>query len=173
MLTELVVDARLKAELARHGLDETRHACLLLERMNELGFRAFRLPPPLDRVDALLARSRAREVRNVYADRGTVSEAELMELMVAAFVVKSDSVQKLGANLDALDGDERTRRLVAELLEDERRHVASLARWMGHFEDRFSRRAVARARERLEAAFVDLDAAYYGALREYFDRVAA
>lgn len=172
ILIDLVSDPTLKLELARHASDEVRHVHLLLRRMGDLGVRAFRLPEALDRLDGLLARSRARDLREVYANRGTVSEAELMELIVAAHVVKCDSVRKLSAHRDVL-ADAETRALLSDVITDESRHLTYLGRWIGRFEERFSRRAVARARERLEDALTRVDFEYYCALEHYSGRVAA
>lgn len=173
LLADLVADPQLKLELARHAADETRHACLLLERMTELGFRAFRVPAQLDRTEGFFDRTRARDVRLVHAHRELVNEVELMELVVAAYVAKVERVRMLDANHGALAPDGRTRALLEEILIDERRHIAFLARWLERFEVRFSRRAVARARERLEAVLAQLDLAFHSALREYLARAAA
>ena len=48
-----------------------------------------------------------------------------------------------------------------------------LGRWLQKFERRFSRRAVAATRERLEGVFQQQEVVYYAALQEYFDRAAA
>jgi len=171
-LTDLVSDLRLKLDLARHASDEARHAYALLQRMAELGFKAFRLPAELDRVEGLFARSRAREVRQVYAERGWVSEAELMELTVTAFILENDAVKKIRANHEALSADPRTQAVIGEMLADDERHVAYLTSWLERFEQRFSRRAVVRTRERLEEVSSQLDFVYYGTLQEYFERTA-
>jgi hypothetical protein len=173
LLSELVADPEIKLELARHAADETRHACRLLERMTELGFRAFRVPVPLDRTEGFFDRTRARDVRQVHAHRGVVGEAELMELVVAAYVAKKERLRMLDATHDALAAADPTRALLQEIVTDERRHVAFLARWLGRFETRFSRRAVARACERLEAVLAQLDVAFHAALQEYLARAAA
>jgi len=171
-LTDLVGDPRRKLELARHGFDEARHAYLLLERMTALGFRPFRLPPHLDRFEGLRTRSRARDVKQVYAEGASVGDAELMELTVAAFIIEEDNLLKLQANCDALINDPATRAILCGMLEDETRHVAYLATWLEGFAERFSPRAVTAARERLVATFRAVDEAYCSALAEYFDRAA-
>jgi len=173
LLAELVSQPRVKLDLARHGFDEARHAYVLLRRIDELGFRPFRLPPQLDRVEGLLDRSRARDVKQVYIERGAVSDAELMELAVAAFIVETDGLWRLELHRDALDDDDQTCAVLEDMITDERRHVAYLGRWLTWFEDRFSRRAVAAARARLDEASRQLDAGYYAALHDYFDRLAA
>jgi hypothetical protein len=173
LLTDIVADTRVKLELSRHAADETRHACLLLERMAQLGVRAYRVPPQLDRIEGLFDSTRARDVRLVYSHRGVVNEAELMELTVAAYVAKTDSLRRLRANVEALDHDEPTRELVRTILSDEVGHVGFLAHWLERFEARFSCKAVARARERLEAVLTELDTRFHAALREHFERVAA
>jgi hypothetical protein len=172
-LTEVVSGAPRRLELARHGADEARHAYMLLRRMGEVGVQAVRLPAEFDRVAGLLARCRARDMRQVAAERGCVNEAELMELAVAALVWEDDTVATLRASHAALDGDARTRTLIGALLRDDERHVAYLGAWLGRFEERFSRRAVKAALERLEALFEELSASCYGALEESFERVAA
>ena len=172
-LTDVVSDARIKLDLARHGYDEARHGYILLKRMTEIGFDSFRLPPELDRVDGLLARSRARDVKQVYADRGSVADAELMELLIAALIPERDAIAKFRANYDALADDHRTQSLIGGMLRDEDRHVAYLQEWLDRFERRFSARAVKTAHERLQATFDELTVIYYGGIHDYFARVAA
>jgi rubrerythrin len=172
-LSDVVADPKIKLDLARHASDEARHSYILLRRMVELGFQAFRLPPELDRVDGLLARSRARDVKQVYAERGSVADAELMELLIAALIPERDAITKFHANYEALDADHRTRSVIGGMLRDEERHIAYLESWLRWFETRFSSRAVKTARERLEQTFDELTAVYYGGLNDYFARVAA
>jgi len=172
-LSDIVSDTRIKLDLARHGYDEARHAYILLRRMDEIGFKAFRLPPELDRVEGLLAKSRARDVKRVYDERGSVADAELMELLIAAYIPEKDAVGKLRGNYDALEGDHRTQSLIASMLRDEERHVEYLGSWIQWFEKRFSPRAVRAAHARLEDVFEQLTTVYYGNLQMYFDRAAA
>jgi hypothetical protein len=172
VLTDVVLDPTRRLELARHGFDEVRHSYLLLRRMEELHFRAFRLPPEIDRVEGLLERCRARDVKDVYADRGSVNEAELMELAAAVFIPEKDAVVKLRANYDALAHDPRTQALIAAMLRDDERHVAYLGSWLEEFERRFSARAVRAALERLWSVFEDLNFVYYGSLESYFMRAS-
>jgi hypothetical protein len=172
-LSDLVSDPRIKLDLARHGYDEARHSYLLLRRMDEIGFKAFRLPADLDRVEGLLARSRARDVKQVYAERGSVADAELMELLIAALIPEKDAIGKFRANVDALAVDQRTQSVIGSMLRDEERHVAYLEGWLEWFERRFSPRAVRAAHERLEEAFEQLTTVYYAGLQEYFTRAAA
>ncbi|HJQ75593.1 MAG TPA: ferritin-like domain-containing protein [Gaiellaceae bacterium] len=172
-LSDVVSEPKIKLDLARHGQDEARHAYILLRRMDQIGFRAYRLPPELDRVEGLLAKSRARDVKQVYAERGAVNDAELMELLVAALIPERDAVGKLRANFDALANDHETQALIGSMLRDEQRHVAYLTEWMGWFEKRFSPRAVRAAHARLEETFEQLTSVYYARLQEYFDRAAA
>jgi hypothetical protein len=172
-LSDLVSDSRIKLDLARHGYDEARHGYILLRRMDELGFKAFRLPAELDRVEGLLARSRARDVKQVYADRGSVSDAELMELLIAALIPEKDAIAKFRANFEALTDDHKTQSVIGSMLRDEDRHVAYLEHWLEWFEGRFSKRAVKAAHERLEDAFEQLTTVYYSGLTEYFERAAA
>jgi hypothetical protein len=172
ILTEVVADPERRLDLARHGFDEVRHSYLLLRRMEELRFRAFRLPPEVDRVEGLLERCRARDVKDVYADRGYVNEVELMELAAAVLIPEKDAVLKLRANYEALDHDPRTQALIGVMLRDDERHVGYLAAWLEHFERRFSARAVRAALDRLHGVFDDLNFVYYGSLDDYFARAA-
>ena len=171
-LSELVSYPQLKLDLARHAADEARHAYLLLQRMGEIGFSSYRPPAELDRIEGLLDRCRARDVKQVYAERGTVNDAELMELLVAAYLAERDAVGKMRANWAALEHDPQTRAVIEAILRDDERHVAYLGQWIGWFEKRFSRRAVRAAIERLDHAFEQAGLVYYGALQEYLDRAA-
>ena len=172
-LSDVVSDPKIKLDLARHAYDEARHGYILLRRMGEVGFRSFRLPPELDRVEGLLASSRARDVKQVYAERGSVEDAELMELLIAALIPERDAIAKFHANFDALTDDHRTQSVIGSMLRDEDRHVAYLESWLRWFEGRFSARAVKMARERLEDAFEQLTTVYYAGLNDYFARTAA
>jgi bacterioferritin (cytochrome b1) len=169
-LTDVVSEVELKLDLARHGCDEARHAYMLIRRMHDLGFHPFRVPPALDRVGELLDRSRARDPKQVYSERGRVSEAELLEFAVAGLLTEQDSVVKLRANHDALRDDRETRAVIGHILLDEERHVAYLTTWLERFEQRFSPRAVAKTRERLGDVLRQLDQVYYDALADYFER---
>jgi hypothetical protein len=171
-LSLLVSDAHVRVLLARHGCDEAQHAYGLARRMSELQFPPFRLSPQLDRAEGLLAACRARDVKQVYAERGSVSHAELMELTLAILILETDAAVKLRANHDVLDHDPETRTLIGAILRDDQRHVAYLRERVEWFQGRFSRRAVGATRERLEEAFGRLTTAYYGALQDYFDRAA-
>jgi hypothetical protein len=173
VLADLVAMPQAKLDLSLHAADEAHHAYLLLRRMHELEFRPFRLPYELDRWEGLLDRSRARDVKQVYAERGVVNDAELMELVSAACITERHAVVQLEANADALDHDPATQAVLSHILVDERRHVAYLERWLGWFEDRFSRRAVAATRARLEEVSRQLDAVYDAALSQYLGRLAA
>lgn len=173
LLTDVVAETERRLDLARHGFDEVRHSYLLLRRMEELNFRAFRLPLGVDRVEGLLERCRARDVKDVYADGGSVNEAELMELTAAVLIPEQDAVLKLRANYAALDHDSRTQALIGVILRDDERHVAYLAAWLERFERRFSARAVRAALERLRTVFDELNVVYYGSLDDYFARAAA
>ena len=153
-------------------MDESRHAFLLLRRMQEFGFNLPRVPQALDRLETLSERSRARDFKQVYADRGPAGDAEVMEFMTIALIAEHDAATKLRANYDALAGDPRTQAVVGAILQDEARHIAYLNTWLERFEQRFSRRAVVAARERLEATYEELHGLYYGALQEYLERTA-
>ena len=114
-----------------------------------------------------------RDVKQVYTERGRVDDAELMEVLVASLIPESDAVGKLRANLEVLESDPGTQTVLAGIIRDEQRHVAYLSGWMERFERRFSPRAVAATRERLEEVFRQLDVTYYAGLQEYFERAAA
>jgi hypothetical protein len=173
VLSDLVHDPQRKLQLARHAADEARHGYILLRRMVEIGFRAFRLPPELDRLEGLLDRSRARDAKVVYSQRGHVSEAELMEIAMAALINEEDAFLKLRANHDVLAGDPKTQAMLGGILRDEDRHIVYLTDWMTGFQRRFSPRAVAAVRERLSLIFDELNATYYAALSEYLSQAAA
>ncbi len=162
VLSELVTDPQMRVDFARHAMDESRHAYLLLRRMQELGFNLPRVPHALDRLETLSERSRARDFKQVY-----------MEFMIMALVAEHDAAIKLRANCDALVADPKTQAVIGSILQDELRHIAYLNGWLERFEQRFSRRAVAAARQRLEATYEELDGLYYGALHEYLERAAA
>ena len=172
ILTDVVADSSLRLELARHGLDETRHAYRLVRRMNELRFTPVRLPPELDRVEGLFARCRARDVRDIYEERSWLGEVELLEFLTAVLLPELDAVAKLAANHEVLAGDPRTRVLIGRMLRDDRRHVAYLRARLAGFAERFSPRLVARTEERLRAVLEELDVAYYAALEGYLARAA-
>lgn len=173
LLSDLVDGTQLRIELAAYALDEGRHAYHLLLRMHEMGFAASRVPLELDRVDGLFARSRAREVGRVYADRVGIHEADLLELVAATSIAKEDSRRKIRANCLALAAGDPTLEILRSMLADERRHADWLADWLARFERRFSRRAVQRTIERLSAIFAELNATYYQALGMYLGRAAA
>jgi len=173
LMSELVSDHQLKRDLAHLAMDESRHAFMLLCRMQELGHSPSRVPHDLDRLETLWERSRMRDVRHVYSDRGTIGEAEMMEFTALAIIPERDAATKLRANHDALDGDPQTQALIMTMLKDEERHISSLEAWLERYARRFSPRAVASSRDRLEAVYHELDAVYYGALQDYFASVAA
>lgn len=170
VLTDVVADSSLRLEMARHGLDESRHAYWLVRRMLQIGFAPVRLPSEIDRVDALFARSRARNVHDVYQERGWLGEVELMELLTAVLIPEEDAVVKLAANYEALTGDPRTRALIGRMLQDDRRHVAYVRARLRQYGERFSPRVVARTEERLRGVFEELSVAYYAALDGYLAR---
>jgi len=172
VLSELVTDPQMRLDFARHAMDESRHAFLLLRRMQEFGFNLPRVPQALDRLETLSERSRARDFKQVYADRGPAGDAEVMEFMTIALIAEHDAATKLHANHDALAGDPGTQAVVGAIRQDEARHIAYLNTWLERFEQRFSRRAVVAARERLEATYEELHGLYYGALQEYLERAA-
>ena len=172
-LTDLVSHPQLKMDLAKHAMDEARHSYLLLRRMTQLGFAAYRLPPELDRLESLFERSRARDVKQVYTDRGSIDDAELMEIMMVAYIPENDAAVKLQANYEALSDDPDSQAVITSILRDEERHIEYLGSWLKRFERRLSPRFVAATLERLQEAFDQLDAAFYGAFHEYLERAAA
>ena len=173
LLSELVTDPQLRVDFARHAMDESRHAFILLRRMQELGFNLPRVPHALDRLETLSERSRARDFKQVYAERGPAGDVEVMEFMTMALIAEHDAATKLCANYDALGNDPKTQAVIGSILQDESRHITYLDEWLERFAQRFSRRAVAAARERLQATYAELDDLYYGALQEYLERAAA
>ena len=173
VLSELVTDPQMRLDFARHAMDESRHAFLLLRRMQELGFNLPRVPHALDRLETLSERSRARDFKQVYAERGPAGDVEVMEFITMALIAEHDAAIKLRANYDALAADPKTQAVIGSILSDESRHITYLNSWLERFEQRFSRRAVAAARQRLEATYEELDGLYYGALHEYLERAAA
>ena len=173
VLSELVTDPQMRIDFAKHAMDESRHAFLLLRRMQELGFNLPRVPHALDRLETLSERSRARDFMQVYTDRGPAEDADVMEFITMAAIAEHDAATKLRANYDALVGDCKTQAVVGSILQDESRHITYLNGWLERFEQRFSRRAVAAARERLEAIYAEQGSVYYGALQEYLERTAA
>ena len=173
VLSELVTDPQMRVDFAKHAMDESRHAFLLLRRMQELGFNLPRVPHALDRLETLSERSRARDFKQVYAERGPAGDVEVMEFMTMALIAEHDAATKVHANYDALVGDPKTQAVIGSILQDESRHVTYLNGWLERFGQRFSPRAVAAARERLEATYAELDGLYYGALQEYLERAAA
>jgi len=161
VLTDIVADPSLRLELARHGLDETRHAYRLARRMDELGFAPVRLPREMDRVAGLFARCRARDVHDVYEKRSWLGDVELLEFLTAVLLPELDAVAKLAANHEALAGD-----LVAAAAVEE---MVALAPVLGdpdaaleHLDGRAAR--VAHAHEVVEAELED-HAAILGAAR--------
>lgn len=173
LLTELVCDPRMQRDLIRHGVDEAQHARCLLERMQALGAAPSRLPPALDRLERLADRSRARDPKQVHADRSPVRDAEVLELLTLASVREAAAAEVLRAHADALGGDPETRALLHGILADEERHAAYLAGWLERFACRFSPRTVTAARLRLEAAQRELDVAWYAAVEAELGRAAA
>src|SRR5204863_126152 len=83
-------------------------AYLLLRRMQELGFNLPRVPHALDRLETLSERSRARDFKQVYTERGPAGDVEVMELMIMALIAELDAVVKLRVNCDALGVCRRT-----------------------------------------------------------------
>ena len=60
--------------------------------MDEIGFTPMRLPRALDRVEGLFARCRARDVRQVYEERGWLGEVELLEFLTAVLLPEQEVV---------------------------------------------------------------------------------
>ena len=176
-LTDVVADDQLRLDLARHALDESRHAYILAHRMHELGFSPSRLPVPVDRTEGLTKRCRARDVTQVYEQRGAYEDVEILETLVAATIAERDALPKLQANYEALRSDPRSQAVIGSILHDENRHVSYLTEWLGRFEKRLSAAVVSETRERLSSAFDELNVPFYDALGDYLKaadaRVAA
>src|SRR5207245_2981804 len=98
VLSELVTDPQMRLDFARHAMDESRHAFLLLRRMQELGFNLPRVPHALDRLETLSERSRARDFRQVYADRGPAGGVQGMEFITMALIEHHDAWRKMRAH---------------------------------------------------------------------------
>src|SRR2546426_2419393 len=133
LLSEMVSDQQLKLDLAHHAMDEARHSFILLRRMQEFGYNPSRVPHDLDRLETLWERSRMRDVRQVYSDRGTIGEAEMMEFTALAIIPERDAATKLRANHEALAGYPPTQAIIMSILRDEERHMAYLEAWLERY----------------------------------------
>jgi hypothetical protein len=96
-LTDVIADEELRLDVTRHALDEARHAYILVRRMHEIGFAPSRLPVPVDRTEGLERRRRGRDVRQVFAERGTFDDVEVMEMLMTASIAERDALPKLQA----------------------------------------------------------------------------
>jgi len=165
LLSELGVDDGLRLDLARHAADEGRHAYLLVRRLMEMGFSPRRLPPAVDRMEGITAL--CGDIRGAHAERGRFDDLTVLELLVATSIAERDAVPKLRANVDALTDDPRSRATIVSILRDEQRHVAYLDARIRDFAGRLGARTLRETRERMEAAFEEIDVAYYAALGGY------
>src|SRR5262249_54951851 len=172
-LADVTLDDELRLDVTRHAADEARHAHLLVRRMGEIGFAPSRLPPAVDRTEAVIAQCRARDVKQVWNERGTFTDEETLELLVAAAIAERDALPKLQANHDVLERDPPTQALIGSILRDEHRHVEYLDSWVERFAQRVSAEAVRATRARLEAAFDTANLAFYGGFEEYLRSAAA
>jgi len=172
-LADVIDDDQLRLDLSRHAADEARHAHLLVRRMSEIGFAPRRLPPAIDRTEAVVAQCRARDVKQVWNERGTFTNEEVLEILVAATLAETDALPKLQANHDVLDADPQTQAVLGSILRDEHRHVAYLTEWIDRFERRVSADIVRATRTRLEGAFDAATLAFYAGFEEYLQSAAA
>ena len=172
-LADVIDDDQLRLDLSRHAADEARHAHLLVRRMSEIGFAPRRLPPAIDRTEAVVAQCRARDVKQVWNERGAFSDVEVLEILVAATLAETDALPKLQANHDVLDADPQTQAVLGSILRDEHRHVAYLTEWIDRFERRVSADVVRETRTRLEGAFDAANLAFYAGFEEYLQSAAA
>ena len=111
-LADVILDDQLRLDVTRHAADEARHAHLLVRRMGEIGFAPSRLPPAVDRTEAVIAQCRARDVKQVWNERGTFTDEEILELLVAAAIAERDALPKLQANHDVLERDPHTQSVI-------------------------------------------------------------
>jgi rubrerythrin len=172
-LADVILDDELRLDVTRHAADEARHAHLLVRRMGEIGFAPSRLPPAVDRTEAVIAQCRARDVKQVWNERGTFTNEEILELLVAAAIAERDAVPKLQANHDVLERDPHTQAVIGSILRDEHRHVEYLDGWVDRFEQRVSAEAVRATRARLEAAFDAANVVFYAGFEDYLRSAAA
>ena len=172
-LADVILDDQLRLDVTRHAADEARHAHLLVRRMGEIGFAPSRLPPAVDRTEAVIAQCRARDVKQVWNERGTFTDEEILELLVAAAITERDAVPKLEANHDVLDRDPHTQAVIGSILRDEYRHVEYLEAWVERFERRVSAEVVRATRGSLEASFDRANVAFYAGFEEYLQSAAA
>ena len=176
-LADVIVDDELRLDVTRHAADEARHAHLLVRRMGELGFSPFRLPPAIDRTEAVVRECRSRDPKQVWNERGTLADDEVLEILVAAAIAERDALPKLQANYDVLDADPHTKSVIGSILRDEHRHVEYLEAWITRFEPRVSADLVRATRTRLEKAFETANVEFYAGFEDYLrsaaDRLAA
>jgi rubrerythrin len=172
-LADVILDDQLRLDVTRHAADEARHAHLLVRRMGEIGFAPSRLPPAVDRTEAVIAQCRARDVKQVWNERGTFTDEEILELLVAAAIAERDAVPKLEANHDVLERDPHTQSVIGSILRDEHRHVEYLDGWVERFERRVSAEVVRATRARLQAAFDTANVAFYAGFEDYLRSAAA
>jgi uncharacterized ferritin-like protein (DUF455 family) len=166
-LADVISDDQLRLDVSRHAADEARHAYILVRRMNEIGFTPGRLPLAIDRTEGIVDACRARDPKEVYDQRGYFEEHEVLETLVAASLAERDALPKLQANYDVLANDPKTQAVLGSILRDEHRHVEYLDTWVERFAERVSAAAVRETRERLQAAFTDLNVVFYAALDDY------
>jgi hypothetical protein len=172
-LADVIDDDELRLDVTRHAADEARHAHLLVRRMGEIGFVPGRLPLAVDRTEAVVAQCRARDVKQVWNERGMYRDEEVLEILVAATLAETDALPKLQANHDVLDADPQTQAVIGSILRDEHRHVAYLAEWIARFERRVSAEVVRETRTRLDAAFDAANLLFYAGFEEYLQSAAA
>jgi len=166
-MADVVRDERLKLAVTRHAADEARHAYLLVRRLAEMGVSPRRLPPEVDRTEALIARCGARDTKRVYQERQELSDEETAECLIATFIAEADAVPKLEANYAVLAPDPKTQAVIGSILKDEHRHVTYLRDWIERFDRRLPPGMVAAARERLDAVFAELNLVFYASFEAY------
>jgi bacterioferritin (cytochrome b1) len=171
-LCDLAMDPALRDDLTRHARDEAEHAWQLLETMNRFGARAFRVPRTLDPIGTLSERNRARDVRQVHADGGVLTEPEFMELTATALVAERWLLAITAAAIDLVE-ERAARDLLVDVASADERHAGHLAGHLAVFERRFSRRAVSSTVERLECISRDVTHRFNTSLLAYSELVAA
>ncbi len=166
-LSDVISDDELKLDVARHASDEARHAFILQRRMREIGFLASRLPPAVDRHDALLVQCGARDPKQVYAQRGMFTEEEIFETLVAFLIAERDAFPKLEINYAVLASDPGTQTVIGSLIRDEIRHIHYLGTWIDRIGERLPAGDARRVEERVTAVFSEVNDLFYPAFDAY------
>jgi 1,2-phenylacetyl-CoA epoxidase catalytic subunit len=166
-LSDIISDDQLKLDLARHASDEARHAFILQRRMKEIGFVASRLPPAVDRHDALLLQCGARDPKRVYAERGLFTEEEVFETLLAFCMAERDAFPKLEVNHAVLASDPGTQAVIGSLIRDEVRHIRYLEEWLERLGKGLAEDVTRAAEARVSSVFAEANDVFYPAFDAY------